>query len=342
MKMKKLLVFLVSVGLVLGLVSSAASQERKQVAINILGAPFGVAGYIACFTLGDLINKKSPWLRATAYEGGSVDNVRQLSTYKKKRTTSIMSGGLSSMAMARLPIGPFKEKYASLRAISAFFKAVPTFISLDPTIKGPDDLLNKKIGLVAPPGGQQSTMGKALLKHGLGLPVEKLNIQHLPWGGLLDAVIDGNLDFVYVGTTQAKAGRMVASPALQKFLAAVKKPVYWYSFPPDVIKKARESSGILFYSQFVKAGALGKKQPKEFWGFTNMIGWWADEAMDDDIVYEITRIIAENTPDFGRAHKALTVLTPQTMGSLAPEEKNFHPGALKYYKEKGLPVGITQ
>ena len=344
MKEKRFLALLCSMILVLILANPAASSGPNKRTVNILGAPFGVAGYIACFTLADLINKNSSWLRATAYEGGSVDNVRQLAAYPKKRKNAFMSGGLSSMAMARTAIGPFKgrPKYTTLKAISAFFKACPTFITLDPNIKGPKDLIDKRIGVVKPPGGQQATMGLAILKHGLNLPVKKMKVQYLPWGGLLDALIDGNVDFVYIGTTQSKGGRIVPSPALRKFLAAVKKPIHWYSFPPDVIKTAREKSGILFFSQFVKAGALGKKQPKEFWAFTNMIGWWADEALDSDVVYEITRVIAENTPAFGQAHKALLALSPQTMGSLAPEETDFHPGALKLYKEKGLPVGIKQ
>ena len=344
MKKKRCLAILTGIAVVLILVNPAASSEHKQTSIHILGSPFGVVGYIAAFTLADTINKKSDWLKATAYEGGSVDNVRQLSAYPEKRKDTIMNGGLSSVAMARNNIGPFKsmKKYTTLKAISAYFKACPTFITLDPNIKAPKDLRNKRIGVIKPPGGQQAAMGLAVLKHGLGLPVEKMKIQYLTWGGLLDAVIDGNVDFAYIGLTQGRGEKIVPSPAFRKFLAAVKKPVYYYSFPPDVIKKAREASGILFFSQFVPAGALGKKQPKEFWAFTNMIGWWADEAMDSDIVYEITRVIAENTDTFGQAHKALLVLTPQTMGSIAPEEKDFHPGTLKYYKEKGLPVGIKQ
>ena len=344
MKKKRFLALLLGIALVLILVNPAAPSEPKQATIHILGSPFGVSGYIAAFTLADLINKQSKWLKATAYEGGSVDNVRQLAAYPKKREDTIINGGLSSIAMARSTIGPFKnkEKYTTLKAISAYFKACPTFITLDPNIKGPSDLLDKRIGVIKPPGGQQAAMGLAVLKHGLSLPVEKMKVQYLTWGGLLDAVIDGNVDFAYVGTTQGKGENIVPSPSLRKFLAAVKKPVYWYSFPPDVVKKAREASRILFYSQFVPAGAMGNKQPKEFWAFTNMIGWWADEAMDSDIVYEITRVIAENTPAFGQAHKALLVLSPQTMGSLAPEETDFHAGALKYYKEKGLPVGIKQ
>ncbi|MBW1800267.1 MAG: hypothetical protein JRJ85_06005 [Deltaproteobacteria bacterium] len=85
MKKKRFLALLLGIALVFILVNPAASSERKKASVNILGAPFGVAGYIACFTLADLINKNSSWLRATAYEGGSVDNVRQLAAYPKKR-----------------------------------------------------------------------------------------------------------------------------------------------------------------------------------------------------------------------------------------------------------------
>lgn len=54
----------------------------------------------------------------------------------------------------------------------------------------------------------------------------------------------------------------------------------------------------------------------------------------DDVVYAITKEVFDNLDQFKKLHKAYTQLTPQNMleGLSAP----IHPGALKYYKEKGL------
>jgi hypothetical protein len=55
----------------------------------------------------------------------------------------------------------------------------------------------------------------------------------------------------------------------------------------------------------------------------------------DDVVYEVTRAVFENLDDFRALHAAFKNLDPKKMitdGNSAP----LHPGAIKYYKEKGL------
>ena len=54
----------------------------------------------------------------------------------------------------------------------------------------------------------------------------------------------------------------------------------------------------------------------------------------EDVVYAITKEVFENLDAFKKLHPALANLTPQSMldGLTAP----IHPGAMKYYKEKGL------
>ena len=54
----------------------------------------------------------------------------------------------------------------------------------------------------------------------------------------------------------------------------------------------------------------------------------------DDVVYEVTKAVFENLDDFRSLHPAFANLDPKTMitdGLSAP----LHPGAVKYYKEKG-------
>lgn len=55
----------------------------------------------------------------------------------------------------------------------------------------------------------------------------------------------------------------------------------------------------------------------------------------DDVVYEVVRAVFENLDDFKKLHPAYSILTAKGMiknGISAP----LHPGAVKYYKEKGL------
>lgn len=58
------------------------------------------------------------------------------------------------------------------------------------------------------------------------------------------------------------------------------------------------------------------------------------DDMDEDVVYEITRIIAENTEKLTGMHAALKPLTPKLMASVSGIP--LHPGAERYYTEAGL------
>ena len=59
------------------------------------------------------------------------------------------------------------------------------------------------------------------------------------------------------------------------------------------------------------------------------------ENVGEDVVYEVVRAVMENIDDFRSLHPAFANLDPARMivdGLSAP----LHPGAAKYYKEKGL------
>ena len=59
------------------------------------------------------------------------------------------------------------------------------------------------------------------------------------------------------------------------------------------------------------------------------------ENVPEQVVYEVTRAVMENLDDFRSLHPAFANLDPAKMmvdGLSAP----LHPGAEKYYKEKGL------
>ena len=57
--------------------------------------------------------------------------------------------------------------------------------------------------------------------------------------------------------------------------------------------------------------------------------------VSEDLVYSVTKAVFENLDDFREQHPAFANLDPKKMivdGLSAP----LHPGAVKYYKEKGL------
>ena len=64
------------------------------------------------------------------------------------------------------------------------------------------------------------------------------------------------------------------------------------------------------------------------------------ERMDESLAYQITKLLHERTADLVAVHQAAKEITLKSavVGSPVP----FHPGALRYYKEKGIKVPGAQ
>ena len=59
-----------------------------------------------------------------------------------------------------------------------------------------------------------------------------------------------------------------------------------------------------------------------------------NRSMPDQLAYDITRVLFERQPELARIHPEARNLTLQTAVKGSPAE--FHPGALRYYQEKGV------
>lgn len=65
------------------------------------------------------------------------------------------------------------------------------------------------------------------------------------------------------------------------------------------------------------------------------MGTYVHESMDEQLAYNITKAIFEQVDKFKAAHRLLNkVVSVQTLAEKGPVD--WHPGALKYLKEKGL------
>ena len=78
-----------------------------------------------------------------------------------------------------------------------------------------------------------------------------------------------------------------------------------------------------------------KTSKKDVTTFGVMASFVTSADVSDDLVYSVTKAVFENLDDFRKQHPAFANLDPKKMivdGLSAP----LHPGAVKYYKEKGL------
>ena len=84
---------------------------------------------------------------------------------------------------------------------------------------------------------------------------------------------------------------------------------------------------------------LGPNQTEPILSQAVHLAWFADQAMDDDVTYEIARILYENMDEI-KEYYPPTIINKNQLAMLPVPEDQFHPGALKLFKERGVPIGI--
>ena len=65
------------------------------------------------------------------------------------------------------------------------------------------------------------------------------------------------------------------------------------------------------------------------------VGAYTTATMDDETAYQLTKTFWEQKKEMGKAYPWWNAITPETLNTLGA---NFHPGAVKYYKEAGMAV----
>lgn len=320
-----------------------AEGKSDKMKIDILSAGAGGTTYVICYALGDLITKHSTWLAATVQETkGSVENMRTLATEPGRRKHTISQNTLVVKHQSKVADRPFKQPYSAKIISRLFWSALP-ITTLNPKIKTIPDLVGKKFAL-HPPGSAVRTWIQPLLKYGYGI-WDQIIPEALGFGPGKDALLDGLVDAACQPSNVSKPGKTVATPeaivpgpSLREIIDR-RKP-YFVNVEEGAVRKAREATGYPLYRVVVPAGSFGPNQSEPFGAPLFSMIWEAPVEMDDKVVYEIVRIIYKYNGKFKDYHAVGKSFTPESLGMVAgTTEEDFHPGAVKFYKEQNVQIG---
>lgn len=313
---------------------AAAPASHPEVKINILTSAMGGEGYIMSFALSDIAKKTHPWLRVRGMETtGIVENLKTLAKEPERRLNTVIFANAGAVHQAKMGIPPYEGTYTTLRVIALFSPSRFFWVTLNPKIKSPSDLVGKRVG-IAPKGSPTITEWEAMLKYGFGVNPKEIDWVYVPIGPGIDSLSDGRLAATWAGASPPPVN--APGPQLQTLLPT--RDVFFMGFSEEAAKEARKSTGFPTYVAEVLAGTYGPKQPKIF-GHIQFLSWWADLSMDKEVVYEIAKTVYENVDKFGNYHALGKAMTKTSIAQIGVEEM-FHPGAIKFYKEKGIKIGM--
>ena len=156
-----------------------------------------------------------------------------------------------------------------------------------------------------------------------GMTEDDVNITPLAWGEATSNLQDGNIDAVFWTTSYPAAGIVNASVDRDFELVQINRD------------KLREYKNTYegWVDITIPAGTYTfQKEDVYTLGTPNLLV--VREDVPEDVVYELTKAICENYDALGSAHALLKNLTDETVaqGLVC----GIHPGALRYYQEKGI------
>jgi hypothetical protein len=264
-------------------------------------------------------NSKIKDMNVTAQtSGASAENVRLINK-KEVELALVQSDTLDFAFNAK---EAFKEPLKDMSAVAVLYpEIVQVVVAAGGPIKSFADLKGKKVGVGAPGSGTEANFRQ--LMDAYGMKKGDLNEQYLSFSESAEAFKDKHIDAFIVTAGIPNAGIMdvssqneirildipadVAAKLTQKypFLAAVKVPANTYKGQTADVPTVAVNAVLI-----------------------------AGNQLKPEMVYNLTKALFENQAELASAHaKGKEVnLKYAVQGVSIP----FHPGAVKYYKEKGL------
>lgn len=312
--MKRLLVVSVLLLVFVGTLGSAQAEE-----VRLILATGGTAGtyYPLGGSMAKIWNSKISGMNVTAQTtGASAENVR-LVNKKEAELALVQSDTLDFAFKAE---APFKEKLTAMAAIAVLYpEVIQVVVRADKPVKTFADLKGLKMGVGAPGSGTEANFRQ--LCDVYGLAKGDINAQYLSFSESAEQFKDKHIDAFLVTAGLPNPGIMDVS---------TQNDIRILSISDDMVKKI--TTKYPFLSPVKVPANTYKNVPEASTVAVNAV-LIVNSGIKEDVVYNLTKALFDNQPELAVAHAKGKEVNLQTAvkGVSIP----FHPGAVKYYKEKG-------
>ena len=300
-----------------------ASAQAQNISIATGGT--GGVYYPMGGGLAAMLSSKVPGMSATAeVTGGSVDNLKLIGTGKPYVGFSMADAAKD----ASVGDDKFKDKPIDLRTLLILYPNLMHVATVESTgIKTMKDLKGKRISTGAP-GSATEVMAFRLLE-AAGLDKDKdVKRERLSVAESVNAVKDRKIDaFFWVGGLPTAAVTDLAnSPGMRIVMVDTAAEV------PAMNKKY---GNLYFPTVIPKATYSGMAKDNKVAAVANILVVNANMSNED--AYKIVKAIFDNQADLVRSHaEFINIKLDSQKANATPVA--YHPGALKYFKEKGIKV----
>ncbi|QTF92148.1 TAXI family TRAP transporter solute-binding subunit [Halomonas sp. BM-2019] len=212
----------------------------------------------------------------------------------------------------------------NIRALASIYPNAVQLVTLAGSdVHSLDDLRGKRVSVGAPGSGTELN-ARALLEAN-GISYDDFSPQRLNFNETADAIRDGDID----------AGFWSVGPPTSSILnLATTRDIRLVGLTEEEVANAREAEPV-FAPYDLRAGMYdGMDEAVHTISIPNVLA--VSSEMDDDLAYQITKLLFENTDELIAVHPAANDTTVEFSIDSTPIP--FHDGALRYYEEIGAEV----
>ncbi len=304
-----------------GNVDESGESRPSRVFLSTGTAPPGGAFFVVGSALSEVINEFggeygfSVTAEATS---GSQENIRRL-----------ISGELD-FALSNAAITYFAVRGESgwdrpfpVRTIMTLAPNVALFVTpADSGVQTLTELRDKRVTVGPAGAGFEYFVGPLLNAH--GLTYDDFSPLNATQQGAVDMITDGSADAAFLGGAVPTASITQAAASMEiSFL------------PYGESEKEQLTNEFVFFRNATIPAETYRGQSEAFEGLdVGSMHFIAAENADEELVYQVTRILYENRERVVEKHAAGRAINPNNV--IRDTGTEFHPGAIRFYREIGI------
>ena len=301
------------------LAGHALAQGKTNLSISTGGT--GGVYYPLGGGMASILTKYVPnWAVTAEVTGASVDNMKLINVGK----TDVGFSMVDTAWEAYVGIDKFKDVKVPARTLMVLYPNRTQVVTVEGTgINTMQDLKGKRISVGSPGSGTEILALRLLDAYGLTGDVKR---ERLSVAESVNAIKDRKIDafFWSGGLPTAAITDLAATPGTKiKFLDHA-----------EVTEALNKKHGPLYVRDQIPAKTYpGQDKPAQILSVWNILA--VNEKMSDATAYTIVKTLFEHKPELVATHKEAENIQLDNQNA-AHSPLPFHPGAIRYFTEKGV------
>jgi uncharacterized protein len=318
MKRWKALTAVLLAGGMLAATSALAATQFISIATGGTGGAYFPIGA----GLADIINKKLTGYNASA-EVTAASKVNCLNVNDRKSDLAFVLGDTLSYAYKGDKLGGFTKPLTNIRIVAAIYhNTIQIVARKESGIEKLADLKGKKVSVGAPGSGTEINARQIFAAAGMTYK-DFGRTDYLSFAESADQMKNRAIDVTLMSSGLPNPGIMDIATSQDITLVPIEG---------ELLKDLDKDSPFFIPTVIPKGTYKGQDHDVSSVGIPNFLIVRAD--LDDQTVYEITKAMFENLDRLVQAHAAAKGIKLENAAKGLPVP--LHPGAAKYYREKGL------